>query len=160
MDPSKLAIQNLMPMGNSKHLTAIKLRYGKNLNKAEYRYITETRNIEGVESDFLTECAAELMTPQAVADRLREVFGSNALNPKSSAEKSNSGFNRSIVNSTLIALNAKDREEVVEFRKVVMKNKLITHDKIEGWIRRNLKKDGPPTPPNESDHRVRLCRQQ
>ena len=123
--------------------------FRRSLNTAQLNFIFEDREIGGSKSNFVTECAAGEMSPMAVADKLRQVFGSDQLPTKSSS--SGGGLNRSYVNSQIIALNAKGREEVLKFRKDVMKNKFITTDKIDGWIRRKSKKDGKPTIYNGRD---------
>ena len=125
--------------------------FGRTLKPIERKYVTDTRPIDGVDSDYLVECTSGVMTPEAVADKLRQVYGSNALPTRSSVD---SVVNRSAVNSQLIALDAKGREEVVAFREVVMKNNFITTDKTEKWIKRYAKKDGKPTPPKELKYKL------
>lgn len=41
--------------------------FGRTLKPIERKYVTDTRPIDGVDSDYLVECTSGVMTPEAVA---------------------------------------------------------------------------------------------
>jgi hypothetical protein len=127
--------------GERETLEAIEAAYGKKLSQAEFRYVCQDREMAPyLGSSYLTDCQVGLITPATVAEHLHEVFSETG--PVESVDLS---FNRMVVTSTIMGLEAAAISQVQEFRAELLKNRLIPMGKVESWVKRIAKKDGKPT---------------
>ncbi len=117
--------------------------YGRSLTKPERNYLDQPISMSSTpgddrDSSLLLDVMYGDLTPQGAAAAMQQVFEPNRPKTKASSEVPTYN-NRSAVNSMMIALNASKQDEVKEFRKSVLRNKLLTPDKVGGWIRRRTK---------------------
>ena len=130
-----------IPIGQNEVFREIEVDLGRSMSLEELRY---------VEQECLDcEIQIGILTTQAVANKINGVFKSNQRKeirktvdnvPTATARAS-----RSRVNSSLVAYEAGTMKDVEDFRRDVLKSKLLDVGQIVAWIKYTQKKDGKPT---------------
>ena len=122
-------------------IAEIEIACGAPLGGKEKQYIEK--------ENYLGNCQLGFITPQQVANDIDDVFASDRAKSLSRKTQDISSTtyepNLTSVNSQLMALDASNKSEVINFRKYVLKYRLIPIDKVDNWIKKTAKKDGFPT---------------
>ena len=89
------------------------------------------------------------LTPQEAANEINSVFKSNRrksiLKSKGNAPAEEIRANKTWLNSALMAYKASTNKDVEDFRRDVLKDKLLKPERVSAWIKSTKRKDGKPT---------------
>lgn len=105
------------------------------LSEPIWRLLCKDRYVEEVQDGGYAGAEAELVRR---ARELRAVFGDQTIPVDAEKKRDGSAYvSRTFAVSALLATDARDREDVQQFRREVLGGRLLSAEEVEGWIEVN-----------------------